>query len=55
MYFVGQSGETYREYLIKNDLTSEDYTNWYNALVDGLDMTVGNTSYIRTNLVLKSN
>ena len=54
MYFVGQSGETYREYLVKNDLASEDYTNWYNALVDGLDMTVGNTSYIRTNLVLKS-
>lgn len=55
MYFVGQSDETYREYLIKNDLTSEDYTNWYNALVDALDMTVGDTSYIRTNLVMKAN
>jgi hypothetical protein len=55
MYFVGQSDETYREYLVKNDLTSEDYTNWYNALVDALDMTVGDTSYIRTNLVMKAN
>ena len=55
MYFVGQSGETSREYLIKNDLTSEDYTNWYNGLVDALDMTVGDTSYIRTNLVMKAN
>lgn len=55
MYFVGQSDETYREYLIKNDLTSEDYTNWYNALVDALNMTVGDTSYIRTNLVMKAN
>ena len=55
MYFVGQSDETYREYLIKNDLTSEDYTNWYNGLVDALDMTVGDTSYIRTNLVMKAN
>ena len=55
MYFVGQSDETYREYLIKNDLTSEDYTNWYNALVDAQDMTVGDTSYIRTNLVMKAN
>ena len=55
MYFVGQSGETYREYLVKNDLTSEDYTNWYNALVDALNMTVGDTSYIRTNLVMKAN
>ena len=55
MYFVGQSDETYREYLIKNDLTSEDYSNWYNGLVDALDMTVGDTSYIRTNLVMKAN
>ena len=55
MYFVGQSEETYREYLIKNDLTSEDYTTWYNGLVDALDMTEGNTSYIRTGLVMKSN
>ena len=55
MYFVGQSDETYREYLVKNDLTSEDYTNWYNALVDALNMTVGDTSYIRTNLVMKAN
>lgn len=55
MYFVGQSDETYREYLIKNDLTSEDYTNWYNGLVDAQDMTVGDTSYIRTNLVMKAN
>ena len=55
MYFVGQSEETYREYLIKNDLTSEDYTTWYNSLVDAMDMTVGNTSYIRTGLVMRSN
>ena len=55
MYFAGQSDETYREYLVKNDLTSEDYTNWYNALVDALNMTVGDTSYIRTNLVMKAN
>ena len=54
MYFVGQAEDTYRTYLIKNDLASEDYNNWYNALVDGLDMTVGDTSYIRTNIVLSS-
>ena len=54
MYFVGQAEDTYRAYLIKNDLTSEDYTNWYNALVDGLSMTEGDTSYIRTNIVLSS-
>lgn len=54
MYFVGQAEDTYRTYLIKNDLISEDYTSWYNNLVDSLDMTVGDTSYIRTNLVLSS-
>ena len=54
MYFVGQSQDTYRDYLIKTDLTTEDYNNWYNNLVDSLEMTVGDTSHIRTNLILSS-
>ena len=55
MYFVGQSAETYREYLIRTDLQNEAYTSWYNALVDNVTLTMGDTSYIRTDLVLSSN
>lgn len=55
MYFVGNSNETYREYLIKTDLRSDAYTTWYNSLVEAVPMNVENTSYIRTNLVLNTN
>ncbi len=55
MYFVGQSEETYREYLIQTDLETDAYNTWYNALVESVDMTVGDTSHIRTDLVLSAN
>ena len=55
MYFVGQSEETYREYLIKTDLETDAYNTWYNTLVESVDMTVGDTSHIRTGLVLSAN
>lgn len=55
MYFVGKSAETYRAYLIRNDLQNEAYSTWYNALLDSTTLTMGDTSYIRTNLILNSN
>ena len=55
MYFVGQSEETYREYLIKTDLETDAYNTWYNTLVESVNMTVGDTSHIRTDLVLSAN
>ena len=55
MYFVGLSEETYREYLIKTDLETDAYNTWYNTLVESVDMTVGDTSHIRTDLVLSAN
>lgn len=55
MYFVGQSEETYREYLIKTELETDAYNTWYNTLVESVDMTVGDTSHIRTDLVLSAN
>lgn len=54
MYFVGQSEETYREYLIENDLRSESYSSWYNTLLEGVTMTMGDTRYIRTDLVMNT-
>ena len=55
MYYVGQSQQLYRDYLIENDLRSEAYETWYQGLVDGVTLTLGDTSYIRTDLVLNSN
>ena len=55
MYFVGQSEETYRAYLIKNDLRSAAYEKWYNGLVEAVPMTMGDTRYIRTDLVMNTN
>ena len=55
--YVGESHEkeTYREYLIKNDLRSASYEEWYNGLVEAVPMTMGDTRYIRTDLVMNTN
>lgn len=55
MYYVGESDTVYRDYMIENELRSADITAWYEALVEAMTVTDGNTSYIRTDLVLSSN
>ena len=52
MYFVGNSDMTYRNYLIQQDLLSDDMNEWYNALLESVTVTEGNTKYINTSLVL---
>ena len=54
MYFVGQSDTTYRDYQIENELRSADAQEWYNATVEAVPMTDGDTKYIRKDLVLKA-
>ena len=54
MYFSGNTDYTYRDYLITSDLSEDDYTAWYTGLVDAMPMTVGNTKYVRTDLVLQN-
>lgn len=54
MYFVGQADETYRDYMIERDLRSSDMETWYTALVDAVTVADGDTSRIRTNLILRS-
>ncbi len=55
MYFVGDSDVTYRNFLIENDLKSDDMDEWYTALVEAVTVTDGNTEYINTSLVLSGN
>ena len=52
MFYVGNSNTTYRDYLITNDLTSTDVTNWFNGLVENMTVNTLDTKYIRTDLVL---
>lgn len=54
MYFVGDSEQSYRDYLITEQLRSEDLTAWETALTDAAVITVKNTSKVRTDLTLSS-
>ena len=55
MYFVGTSDITYRTSLIESDLRSADVAAWQEELVNALTITDGDTSYIRTDLVINAN
>ena len=52
IYFVGTTGQSYREYQIVNDLTSTDMDSWYQGLLENYPITMGDTSYLRKDLVL---
>lgn len=54
MYFVGNTNQTYRDYLIESELRTADADKWYNELLDAVTLTDGNTDYIRKDLVLGS-
>ncbi len=55
MYFVGTTGQTYREYQITNDLRTEDMQTWMDGLLENYPITMGDTSYMRKNIVLSTN
>ena len=55
MYFVGTSDITYRTSLIESDLRSADVAAWQEELVNALTISDGDTSYIRTDLVINAN
>ena len=54
MYFVGGTEQTYRDYMIENQLHSDDMQSWYDGLVKAITVNVLNTSKIRKDLVLAS-
>ena len=55
MYFSGLTEQTYRDYMIENTLRSIESGEWYNALIEAANAEMGNTQYIRTDLVLAAN
>lgn len=54
MYYSGDTAYSYRDYQIESALRSADVDQWFTDTVDSLEMTVGNTKYIKTDLVLSS-
>ncbi len=54
IYFSGFANETYRDYLIKNQITSEKSEQWYAEVIEKNPVTDLDFSYIRTDLVLNA-
>lgn len=52
MYFVSDSETTYRDYMIENELRSADVNAWYTETTEAMPLTDGDTTYVRTDLVL---
>ena len=52
MYFSGNSDQTYRDYMIRNTLTSDAITEWYNAIVDSAEVTDGDVKYLSLDMIL---
>ena len=54
MYYSGDSDLTYRNYMITEDLRSEAYTQWSEEQLEAAAMTVGDSKYIRGDIVLSN-
>ena len=52
MFFSSASDQTYRDYQIVNNLRNTDMENWYQSLVENYTVTMGDTSYMRKDIVL---
>ena len=52
MYFSSTSDQSYRDYQIVNNLRNTDMENWYQSLVENYTVTMGDTSYMRKDIVL---
>ena len=55
MYFVGTSETTYRDLMIENTLRSADMSAWETGLIDAAELSVENTKYVKTDLLLGGN
>ncbi len=52
MYAVGDSELSYRDYMIRNELVSEDMSAWSTAMLENVTVTDGNTAYINKSIVI---
>ena len=52
MYYVGDDEVNYRDYMITNDMKSEAMKAWYDALLEPVTVTEGDTSRLNMEMVL---
>jgi len=54
MYYVSDDDMTYRDYMITNEMRTEDQEKWYEGVLEPVTATVGNTSKMQLDLVLSA-
>ena len=52
MYYSGESELSYRDFLIENDLRTEDLEKWYNEVVGKSTATYSDLSLIDQHLII---
>lgn len=52
MYFVGDSEVTYRDFMLENDLRTEEMTEWHDGLVKAIAFKVLTDKYVDKGLIL---
>lgn len=51
MYYVGEDELSYRDYMIKNDLITEDMESWYESVLEPVTVIEGDDSRINKDLI----
>ncbi len=54
MYFVGDADVNYRDYMITNNIRSEDLEEWHDGLVEAIKLTELNLSLVDMDMILGS-
>ncbi len=52
MFYVGEADINYRDYMVKNDLLTEDMEEWHDKLVEAIKLTELNRKYVETDMIL---
>lgn len=55
MYYVGDDELSYRDFMIKNEMTSEDITEWYEGVLKEVTVVEGDDSKVNKDLVYSHN
>lgn len=53
LYFVGDAKQTYRDYMLENDLRNEDLSAWYDALLESISISLLNDTYVNKALIIQ--
>lgn len=54
MFYSSDSETNYRDYMVTNDLLTEDMEKWQKGLNDAMSLTEKNTSFVNKDLILNS-